>query len=683
MKKNVGIRGGWSPHRLRVVLLILFMVLAIPLAILSFNAQQQIKWEALHQQRQQAEALSLRIDESLQALIRREEARPVADYQFVTVAGQRVDGYLQRSPLSEWPLKDAPPGLQGYFQVDGDGLLETPLLPAIGDTAQWGLSEDDLLQRRQRIAQLHSILSRQQLVQQTPAASSTFPVADNADAGVSARSEPAPEKDSEDSIIGFADVQQNFSQFSELQRQVTPQKSLGSIDELRLKKEKAPAATMEMAAGIQEELPATASKPAEPKRASRKEQLALPAQAPAPSISSATLPTTPVRLFESEVDPFEWVRLDTGQLLFFRKVWRSGERLVQGFVLDETDFYRQMIGAEFRAAPLASLNHLVVAYRGAIVHIADDGAAISYDRMASISPRDVRGTLLLQQRLSAPLGDLQLIFSVVHLPDGPGGRLITTVSILLFVLLLVVFVVIYRLGLRQLKLAEQQQNFVAAVSHELKTPLTSIRMFGEMLREGWATPEKQKEYYDFICDESERLTRLIGNVLQLARMERQELQLDLQQHSLASLADLMRSRLHSQVERNGFTLQFTTHSENDQRQLNVDADALIQILLNLVDNGVKFSRDAPKKIIEVTVDHDERQARFRVRDFGPGIPAGQQQKIFDLFYRVGNELTRETQGTGIGLALVQQLTRAMGGHIEVRNAQPGAEFTVRLPLLPA
>jgi len=697
MKKFRGYRAGFTPTQLRLLLLALFLVLAIPLAILSINALQQIKWEALHQQRLLAEELSQRIDGALLDLIRREEARPVADYQFVTVAGQSAQGYLQRSPLSEWPPSDAPPGLLGYFQVDGNGQLETPLLPHNGETTRWGLDANAVRERNQHIAQLHDILSRNQLVQRRrhAAADDVASGAAPASAEAFAQTTDAAETEIADS---FADVQQNFSQLSEQQRRISPQKTLGNIDELQLKKEKAPDTAKGMLAEKLSPQQLTAFKPIEEKRAARKEQVALPAPMPAASIPAApissapmpaasapatapALPTSPVRLFESEVDPLEWVRLDSGQLLFFRKVWRSGERLVQGFVLDENLFYQQMIADAFRRAPLASLSQLVVAYRGAVVHIVETMSPANYERMGLTSARDVQGTLLLQQRLSAPLGDLQLIFSLQNLPDGPGGRLITLVSSLLFVLLLAVFVLLYRLGIRQLRLAQQQQDFIASVSHELKTPLTSIRMFGEMLREGWVTPAKQKEYFDFICDESERLSRLIGNVLQLARMERRELQLNVQTMTLASLADLIRSRLQSQVERGGFTLQFEPPAVNDNARVQVDADAVIQILLNLVDNALKFSKDASQKNIVVRIRHDDKQALFSVRDFGPGIPAGQQQKIFELFYRVGNELTRETQGTGIGLALVQQLARAQAGSIDVCNVQPGTEFTLRLPLL--
>ncbi len=287
---------------------------------------------------------------------------------------------------------------------------------------------------------------------------------------------------------------------------------------------------------------------------------------------------------------------------------------------------------------------------------------------------------MLQQRLSNPFSDLQLIFTVVSLPKGPGGTLITRVSLLIFVLLLVIFLWLYRVGMRQLRLAQQQQNFIASVSHELKTPLTSIRMFGEILREGWAPPEKQKEYHDFICDESERLSRLITNVLQLARMERQELQLDIKPQPLSRLADLIQSRVQSQIAGSDLQLRFNAADTLVDRNVAVDADALIQIMTNLVDNAIKFSRSATDKRIEIGISADDKNARLVVRDFGPGIPTGQHNKIFSLFYRVGNELTRETQGTGIGLALVQQLAQAMAGTVSVRNVEPGAEFTLTLPL---
>lgn len=663
-----------TPRRLRIGLLVSFILLAVPLGILSVNAWQQIKWEALFQQRSQAEEFSRRIDQAILTIIQREDARPVKDYGFLAVAGVQANGFLQRSPLSAWPVTDAPPGLIGYFQVDDNGQLQTPLLPGDQDSARWGLTATEVNERRRRIAQLHQILSQNQLVPR-----STTP--ETAALNAQDDSEAAGRATSADSLSEeAASQQQRFAVLDELQRQAVPQNSLGNIGELQLEKSlpKPQAKAKEAAVSAVKGKDAAE---AYAKRAPRKEQVALPAAAaPVADADETTLPSTPVRLFESEVDALQWVRLDSGQLLFYRKVWQNGARLVQGLLVDEAAFFAGLIAEPFRQMTLADHCNLVLAYRGEVLRIfTGDRQTSRYDMLNIASARDVRGTLILQQRLSNPLGDLQLIFSAQTLPQGTAGNLIIRISLLLFLLLVVIFGILYRVGLRQIRLAQQQQDFIASVSHELKTPLTSIRMFAEMLKEGWASPAKQQEYYTFICDESERLSRLIANVLQLARMERQDMQLDIKPQRLNTLCDLIRSRIQSQVDRAGYALRFTCCDHADTVELAVDADALIQILLNLVDNAIKFSRNADIKVIELTVQLQEQQAAFVVRDFGPGIPPGQQRKIFDLFYRVGNELTRETQGTGIGLALVYQLVRAMHGSISVRNVSPGAEFTLHLP----
>jgi signal transduction histidine kinase len=284
--------------------------------------------------------------------------------------------------------------------------------------------------------------------------------------------------------------------------------------------------------------------------------------------------------------------------------------------------------------------------------------------------------------LSAPFGDLQLAFALNRLEAGPGAMLARWTGVVLLAVLLLGFLALYRLGLGQLRLARQQQDFVAAVSHELKTPLTSIRMYGELLREGWVPEEKRKEYYAYIHDESERLSRLIGNILQLARMERQEMALERKPVPVSELFDLLRSRLSAQIERAGFEASFELDPGLDGRRVEVDNDALLQILINLVDNALKFSARAEYKAVVVAARAAGHGAAvFSVRDHGPGVPRAQSRRIFELFYRGGDARARETVGTGIGLALVRQLAVAMGGSVEVVNREPGAEFRVHLPLL--
>jgi signal transduction histidine kinase len=243
---------------------------------------------------------------------------------------------------------------------------------------------------------------------------------------------------------------------------------------------------------------------------------------------------------------------------------------------------------------------------------------------------------------------------------------------------------ICRLASQQIKLAEARNDFVSAVSHELKTPLTSIRMYGEMLRSGWVQDDiKRQSYYDFIFFESERLSRLVANVLHLARLTRNDSPLTLQQYDPSALLDLARSKVHSQVEAAGFALEVANHlsdAENAPLLVEAEDDAFTRIVINLIDNALKFSVNAEKKVVRLelrTSGSPKPQVIFSVRDYGPGVARDHMKKIFQLFYRAGRELTRTTPGTGIGLALVKELASKMHAEVDLRNHRPGAEFLVK------
>jgi len=280
--------------------------------------------------------------------------------------------------------------------------------------------------------------------------------------------------------------------------------------------------------------------------------------------------------------------------------------------------------------------------------------------------------------LSPPLVDLELIFSVKRLPAGPGARVVSWAALSVALVLLTGFYLMYRLGAGQIDLTRQQQDFVSAVSHELKTPLTSIRMYSEILLEGWAGEDKKKTYYAYIHDESERLSRLIANVLQLARMTRNDLRPDLRPVVVDELMAATVSRIASQVESTGFGLELEVAPDVGEELVELDRDFFTQTVINLVDNAIKFSARAEHRRVVLSCERlRDGTVQFAVRDFGPGVPRDQMKKIFQLFYRSRNELTRETVGTGIGLALVHQLTLAMGGRVDVVNRDPGAEFRIR------
>jgi signal transduction histidine kinase len=416
-------------------------------------------------------------------------------------------------------------------------------------------------------------------------------------------------------------------------------------------------------------------------RAKRKEQSAIP-EAPvtteaAGSANTAVVVAQHVRMFESDIDPFTLGLLDGGQFVLFRNAWRDGQRYIQGLLIEQHPFLTDLAAATFTASALAQTSDLVIADQGRVLALYNATGGRGY---VSSPGAELQGTLLYQTRLSAPLNDLELIFSVRELPPGPGAGLVSSLAAILAIVLCGGFYLMYRLGARQIELARQQQDFVSAVSHELKTPLTSIRMYGEMLRAGWGSEEQKRGYYDYIHDESERLSRLINNVLQLARMNRNETPLVLKPVTGAELVDSIRSKVSAQIERAGFALELRSEPGAERTIVQADLDAVLQIVINLVDNAIKFSAKAAEKRIEILCRplHDATLL-LSVRDYGPGVPRDQTRRIFELFYRSENELTRETVGTGIGLALVHQLARAMRARVDVLNRDPGAEFRVIFP----
>ena len=151
---------GLSKKRLRLWLALFFLALATPTAILIHQAYSELKWETFHQHRLQAEALAARIDGRFMQLINAEEARPFTDYAFLNIAGDPSANFIQRSPLSAYPLNSKLPGLIGYFQVDAQGIFTTPLLPPSEIAAtDYGIAEEERKQREHLVEQIQQILS--------------------------------------------------------------------------------------------------------------------------------------------------------------------------------------------------------------------------------------------------------------------------------------------------------------------------------------------------------------------------------------------------------------------------------------------------------------------------------------------------------------------------------------------
>lgn len=734
--------GDINEGRLRLLLSLFFIALVIPMGLLIWQAYNQLKWEAFHQYRGMAEELTRRIDASLVSSIRLSEARSFADYSFLVVSGDPSANFLQQSTLSTYPVPRDLPGLLGYFQVGSEGEFSTPLLPTGSQSPEfYGISKNELEQRRSLADKLRTVLSDNRLVEYRPAepgidgrvaADSPYdsiagikqeevpeavssPLSPGANEPAKLEKEATLERSTsrKADIVGFSiesttgiakrqalDSQLAFDELNDTRsgadgdmaglgasadtltdaRGVRERdNALPKVTDLKLDKAyQKKSADLEMA---QRQEQKAGSRPDFPARITRKEKISVPE--PITRIAgerdddSGAEAELRISTFESEIDPLEFSLLGSGHFVLFRKVWRERERYIQGMLVEQRGFIEDGIDQRFRETALSGMSDLIVAYQDKVLYTSTGRGYSSYKRRAS----ELDGALLYRNRLPAPFDSLELIYTVNRLPPGPGTQVLGWVSLVLGLVLCSGVYALYHIGLSQISLARQQRDFVSAVSHELKTPLTSIRMYAEMLKEGWAADEKKQGYYAFIHDESERLTRLISNVLQLANITRNKPRLEIEPLVVGEVMASIESKITTQVERADFELVFQCDPEAEMASVDIDPDCFVQIIINLVDNAIKFSRGAVQKRIEISCSlTSDNKVLFSVRDFGPGIPKDQMRKIFDMFYRSESELTRETVGTGLGLAIVRQLSVAMNAGVDVMNRDPGAEFRVSVPV---
>ena len=231
---------------------------------------------------------------------------------------------------------------------------------------------------------------------------------------------------------------------------------------------------------------------------------------------------------------------------------------------------------------------------------------------------------------------------------------------------------------REAETVAMRSHFVASVSHELKTPLTSIRAHAETLLMGRAdTPETTSEYLKTIMSESERLTRLVESVLDLSRIEQGRKSYRMQSTYLGEVVRSAAKTMEYPLSQLGFTL--TISSDDTEPTLLADADALEQAILNLLGNAMKYSGGARR--IEMRMGSAAREAFVDVVDHGIGITREEQTRIFEKFHRVQSAETQDIAGTGLGLALALHVVEAHQGRIDVVSAPGrGSTFSVRIPL---
>ena len=322
--------------------------------------------------------------------------------------------------------------------------------------------------------------------------------------------------------------------------------------------------------------------------------------------------------------------------------------------------------------------------------------------LAAASPRDTGGADL---RVDVYLTSQAALFQRQNARTFWFGSLVAAAALAA----LAGFVAAYHAFHRQLRLSEMKSNFVSSVSHELRAPIASVRLMAESLERGKVPePPRQQEYFRFIVQECRRLSALIENVLDFSRIEQGRKEYEFEPTDIVALTNQTVRLMEPYASERGVALQFTLSGGQQTSgpcDIAVDGKAIQQALINLIDNAIKHSPKGQSVKVGVNFEPDAANTglsaapssagtslgaihrnpssplRLWVEDHGEGIPAAEQEKIFERFYRRGSELRRETSGVGIGLSIVKHIVEAHGGNVAVRSdVGQGSRFTICLPV---
>lgn len=259
-------------------------------------------------------------------------------------------------------------------------------------------------------------------------------------------------------------------------------------------------------------------------------------------------------------------------------------------------------------------------------------------------------------------------------------------EIFFFGLLLTVIITLMILGValivrdisRESETARLKTEFVHTISHELKTPLTLIRLYGDTLqRNNGLTREEQKDCYEIITKESERLTHLINNVLDFSRIEMGKKEFDFAKGNLAEVIEDTLEAYRYHLEKKGFVV--LKEIAHNLPEMNFDGEAMSSVLINLLSNAMKFSLN--EKVVKVKLYTEDGNVILQVTDHGVGISKADIPKIFQRFYQSENKIVSERRGSGLGLTLVKHITEAHNGKVQVESEMgKGSQFSILLPL---
>ena len=646
--------------RLKILILVFCVTLSVPLGYFVWKTYRGLVQEETATLRFFASTLFDEIEQALQILVQREEGRVIDEYNFyISPPGaSRGSGEGRRSSLSDLPAESY---ILGYFQNNPDGSFQTPLVPA-GQTAP-AASKDTVVQlesanrkfNRLRATTTESVIAKPQKaavpLEEEKSGAFTEKYLDLSRSKQPRAALGQKEKRFENITVAQA---KNVARQEAGERTVSPEPPAVSKPKKQSgRRLNTRAATDRLSAG----------KSAPQLQSLRSEPAASEADATGPAAGISR----DVENLQVEVAPLQSALIGNDKIFIFRRIMINQQIYRQGFILRIRAFLDHLAQNYFSNQPMAEFANLRL-------RVMDQGREIDVMQAGATShnPR-----LVLRRAFPSPFSFLNAKLSSDVIPRSAGRQTLLIMMAVLAAIFLIGLFAIYRSVQALVDLSERRSQFVSSVTHELKTPLTNIRMYIEMLAGGIAKDtEREQEYFQIIDSEGSRLTRLINNVLDLAKLEKKQLALDLKAGTFEDIVTEVQQIMQAKLKQEGYTLKFM---QEETRPFYYDREAMIQVLINLIENSLKFGQSAERKEITIRTFPDGRWARIAVSDFGPGIPRWALNRVFDDFYRVDNSLTQTTRGTGIGLALVKKFVRLMGGRVTARN-NPGGGCTVLISL---
>jgi len=657
--------------RLRVLILVFAMALVVPLGYLVFRTLDSLEQEETAELRFFANTLFDRMEQELAALVQREERRPVEEYLPVSSPLTNSPKEMFRSPLAGTA---ADPYIVGYLQNNPDGSFSSPLAEAsdVGSRQQGALEKH--LQDVNRIFNTRRTLLPESLDRYAPDKARKKDEAEEKDKAGKKGQEP-----------GFADRYLDFSRSSKQKvhlgqaekrvEQISPQQAMNLAQ--RDEQQQTGWERTQAAGDGAQTAPPSERRAAANRRPDTLDAVTSPDQwqpegatISTPSLPSAQ-PAVPIAAddrLRAEVDPLQSVTIDDGQVFLFRRIVIGNQVYRQGLVIRVEGLLEQLKNTHFRGQPMARFTSLTLTSvnGGRETARIREGPQVAHPRFS------------LERSFPRPFSFVRATLASETIPRSPGRTTLNVMVAVLAAVILLGLLAIYQSARVVVDLSERRSGFVSSVTHELKTPLTNIRMYIELLEHGIASdPEREMEYYRILGSESARLSRLINNVLEFSKLERKQRRLDFREGTLEEVLGEVRDSMQERLRQEGFTLVVENLLN---RVFCYDREVMVQVLINLIENSTKFGKDAPERVISVRVRPEGDRVLIRVSDTGPGIPRHALKKIFEDFYRVDNDLTRTTKGAGIGLALVKRFVEAMGGRVYAANNEgPGCTITVSLP----